>query len=310
MQQSELQLNTPCTKVSVLQGLSNGALSGPHECELNLTNGVTAHIVQGGYRSIEITSTAAMPCIEMFNIFQDIETLLMLLDGRAYPIKKMEFQGDCGEDTLKFPKITEELLDKRLNYFESRDFCQYHFLKLLPFQNVLTASLFDKWIELKEQLDIAFSVFLYALLNNKMSVDTNFAFLAELAEPFVELVKENGQLFQNLSPGEKGTSLKLCVSAIIDYFGKNIFSREILNDYEGFKSKTIHSRNRVMHIKKKQSDYFSGEDCVRYSLKFSLLYRRILLDLLDIPYEPYAVRIEHAVKLIDEYFDSVPHTKE
>lgn len=143
-----------------------------------------------------------------------------------------------------------------------------------------------------------------------MPVETNFAFLAELAEPFVELLKENSGLYQELLPGEKGTTLKNCISAIIDHFGKDIFSREKSENYEDFKAKVIHSRNRVMHIKKKQTDYFSKKDCIRYSIKFSLLYRRILLDLLDIPYEDYVANIERAVKNIDEYCDSLHQTKE
>ena len=36
-------------------------------------------------------------------------------------------------------------------------------------------------------------------------------------------------------------------------------------------------------------------------MKFSLLYRRILLDLLDVPYESYIARIRHAVQVIDEW---------
>ena len=310
MPQPESQLNTPCTKVSILQGLSNGVLAGPYERELKLNNGITACISQCICRRIEITSTVPIPCLEIFNIFQDIETLLMLFDGRFYPIEELIFDNGSEDNTVKFSQISEELLGKRLHYFESRDFCQFRFLKLLQFQDVLTDELLEKWIALRTQLDIAFSLFLYTLSDNKMPVETNFAFLAELAEPFVELLKENRELRQKLSLGEKVITLKNCISAIIDGFGKDIFSREISDNYEGFKSKAIHSRNRVMHIKKKQTDYFSKKDCIRYSIKFSLLYRRILLDLLDIPYEDYKANIECAVKKIDEYFDSLPQTKE
>lgn len=305
MLQPDSQLYTPCTRISVIQGLPDGVLSGPHECDLNLNNGTTVHIRQMVYRSIEITSTTPIPCIKIFDTFQDIETLLMLLDGRFYHIEKMEFESNCKEDTFKFPEITEELLDSRLNFFESRDFCQNGFLKLLQFPDVLTESLFSKWVQLRSELDIAFSMFLYALSDNKMPVDTNFAFLVELAEPFVELLKENSGFYQKLSPGKKDTSLQKCISAIINDFGQDIFSKEISGSYDGFLSTAIHSRNRIMHIKKKQSYYFSGIDCARYSLKFSLLYRKILLDLLGIPYKFYAARIQCAAKATDDYFNSV-----
>ena len=59
--------------------------------------------------------------------------------------------------------------------------------------------------------------------------------------------------------------------------------------------------NSFQDIKKNQPRHFSGKDCVRYSMKFSLLYRRILLDLLDVPYEAYIARLRHAVQVIDEW---------
>lgn len=225
----------------------------------------------------------------------------MLFDGMFYPIEKIIFEDDREENTVKFSGIVEELLAKRLNFFESRDFCMNGFLSLLQFQDVLTEERFNKWINLRKQLDIAYSVFMYSLSNSKMPVDTNFAFLVELAEPFVELLKENRGFYQELSPGGKGTSLKNCISAIIGDFGKDIFSKEMNGDYKSFLRTTVDSRVHIMHIKKNHPRHFWGKDCVRYSMKFSLLYRRILLDLLDVPYEAYIARLRHAVQVIDEW---------
>lgn len=300
MLQPDSQLYTPCTKMSVVQLLPNGMLSGPHECELRIGDGINVDIQQIFGRHIEITVTPPRPCFEVFNSFQDLETLLMLFDGMFYPIEKIVFEDGRNENTAKFSGIVEELLAKRLNFFESRDFCMNGFLSLLQFQDVLTEERFNKWINLRKQLDIAYSVFMYSLSDSKMPVDTNFAFFVELAEPFVELLKENRGLYQELSPGH-GTTLKKCVSSIIDDFGKDIFSKEMNGDYKSFLRTTVDSRVRIMHIKKNQPRHFSGKDCVRYSMKFSLLYRRILLDLLDVPYESYIARIRHAVQVIDEW---------
>lgn len=301
MLQPDSQLYTPCTEMSVVQMPPNGALSGPYECELRIGDGINVDIQQIIGRRIDITATPPRPCFEVFNSFQDLETLLMLFDGMFYPIEKIIFEDGREENTVKFSGIVEELLAKRLNFFESRDFCMNGFLSLLQFQDVLTEERFNKWINLRKQLDIAYSVFMYSLSDSKMPVDTNFAFLVELAEPFVELLKENSGFYQELSPGEKGTSLKKCISAIIGDFGKDIFSKEMNGDYESFLRTTVDSRVRIMHIKKNQPRHFSGKDCVRYSMKFSLLYRRILLDLLDVPYESYIARIRHAVQVIDEW---------
>lgn len=56
-----------------------------------------------------------------------------------------------------------------------------------------------------------------------------------------------------------------------------------------------------MHIKKNQKDFFDGKECIKYSLKFSLLYRRILLSLLGVPYQEYKENIKSASKKIDEW---------
>ena len=40
MLQPDSQLYTPCTKMSVVQLPPNGMLSGPHECELRIGDGI------------------------------------------------------------------------------------------------------------------------------------------------------------------------------------------------------------------------------------------------------------------------------
>ena len=44
MLQPDSQLYTPCTKMSVVQLPSNGMLSGPHECELRIGDGINVDI--------------------------------------------------------------------------------------------------------------------------------------------------------------------------------------------------------------------------------------------------------------------------
>lgn len=89
MLQPDSQLYTPCTKMSVVQLPPNGMLSGPHECELRIGDGINVDIQQIIGRCIEITATPPRPCFEVFNSFQDLETLLMLFDGMFYPIEKI-----------------------------------------------------------------------------------------------------------------------------------------------------------------------------------------------------------------------------
>jgi hypothetical protein len=225
----------------------------------------------------------------------------MLFDGRFYRIEKLEFTDDNNDKSERFSSVSKELLNNRLSYFESKDFLQYFLFKLIPYQDVLNAEVYSKWKSLLEQMDITYQVLLYSTSNNKYPIDMNFAFLVELSEPFVELVKENTYLCQSLSPGERGTTLKMCVDALITHFGTDIFEKELSSgNYKSFLDNVIGSRVRIMHIKKKQGKYFEGKECIRYWMKFSILYRRIIFELLGIPYKTYEYKLKRAVKIIDE----------
>ena len=223
----------------------------------------------------------------------------MLFDGRFYPIETLVFDSENQSDSKKFADISKDLLDKRLDYYCSRDLYQHSFLRLLPFHTVLSNEVYEKWDQLLEKMDITYQIFLYALSDNRNTVDVNFAFLAELAEPFVELIKENTVYCQSLTPGERGTTLKMCIESIITHYGSDIYSSELEDHYSDFLDNVVGSRVRIMHIKKKQKKYFDGKACNRYSQKFSLLYRRILLELLGIPYNNYETSLKKAINIID-----------
>lgn len=284
-------------RLSVVQGLENGILGGPFQTEFELDNGVTISIKQIAKREIELKSNSLMTCDELLHVFQNVEKLLMLLDGRFYTIEKLTIANDDAEPV----DILNEYKKTRLSYFYSKDLYQYSWLQITSFQDVLTNELYRKWLSLIDDLNIVYQVFLYALSDNKMTVDLNFAFLVELAEPFVELLKDRTYYCQSLAPGERGTSLKMCVDNLIVLYGDDIFAQELENDYNAFLEKVVKSRVRIMHIKKNQKNYFDGKECIRYSLKFSLLYRKILLSLLGVSNQQCDANIQIAAKNIDEW---------
>lgn len=285
------------TKLSAIHGIKNGSFGGPLQIEFKLDNGAIISISQIRKREIEIKSTSPMTNDELLSIFQNVEKLLMLFDGKFYTLEKLTVSNDNAGPV----DVLNEYNKTRLDYFYSKDLYQYSWLKIISFQDALTNDLYNKWISLIEDLDIAFQVFLYTLSDNKMTVDLNFAFLVELAEPFVELLKERTYYCQSLTPGERGTTLKMCIDNIIVLYGADIFAKELDNNYTLFLEKVVKSRVRIMHIKKNQRDYFNGMECIKYSLKFSLLYRSILLSLLGIPYQQYKANIQRASKNIDKW---------
>lgn len=284
-------------KLSVVQGLENGILGGSLQTEFELDNGVTISISQMCKREVELRSSSLMTSDEFLTIFQNVENLLMLLDGRFYSIEKLTVSNDNTEPE----DILNEYKKSRLNCFYSKDLYQYSWLQIVSFQDVLTNDLYKQWNSLVADLDIVFKVFLYALSDNKMTVDLNFAFLVELAEPLVELIKERTYYCQSLTPGGRGTTLRMCIDNLIVLYGADIFAKELKDDYTVFLERVVKSRVRIMHIKKNQKDYFDGKECVKYSLKFSLLYRKILLSLLSVSSQQGNENIQIATQNIDEW---------
>lgn len=65
-------------------------------------------------------------------------------------------------------------------------------------------------------------MYLYSLSNNGVTVDVKCAFLIELAEPLIEIVKEHTNFFSSLQPGPRGASLKNCLDALITKYGFDI----------------------------------------------------------------------------------------
>ena len=57
-----------------------------------------------------------------------------------------------------------------------------------------------------------------------MPIDIKCAFLIELAEPLVEIVKNHTNCFSSLNPGNRGTTLKICLEELKKNMAK-IFSK-------------------------------------------------------------------------------------
>jgi len=159
--------------------------------------------------------------------------------------------------------------------------------------------------QLLEELDIAHQMYLYAMGDTKITVDVKCAFLIELAETLVEVLKVYTNSFQKLKPGD-GTSLKACVKALIEEYGKDIFEREMEANEKEFLSTVINSRVCIMHIKRNQKiKYFDGNESVLYILKLNLLYRRILLDILGVEKQVYVDKLRKCVSRLNRWNDTL-----
>lgn len=284
----------------------NIILGGPHVAEFETSdNKFFIKVEQCGYRKISIKASEDTSVFELYGVFTKIERLLMIFDGQFLNLENLEFTDSSDTEKSMLKSVGNNLMHQRLSYFKSSDLVSYKVDKLLEFEEVLNSDLYDKWEQLLEELDIAHQMYLYAMGDTKITVDVKCAFLIELAETLVEVLKVYTNSFQKLKPGN-GTSLKACVKALIEEYGKDIFEREMEANEKEFLSTVINSRVRIMHIKRNQKiKYFDGNESVLYILKLSLLYRRILLEILGVEKQVYVDKLRKCVSRLNRWNDTL-----
>ena len=134
-----------------------------------------------------------------------------------------------------------------------------------------------------------------------MPVDMKCAFLIEAFIGVGEIIQSKKSEF--VLPKRKSreeSQLGLDLKYIISHYGQEILRGEYQKDLEGFVQILVNSRNRIAHIKSKQNRKFlNGDESVLYLHKLSLMYRIILLDLLDIPLNRYKERLSNRIETIN-----------
>ena len=196
-------------------------------CELDFSTheSISIHIMQSTERTIIINSTSEQSVNDLIAVLTKIERLLMLFDGCFMSLLSIEFQDSTGCVPHHLKVYAEHFMRNRLAYFHSNKIL-FSSNYLLDFSKALTPALYEKWESILEDLDVAHQVYLYSLCDTNQPVDLRCAFLIELAEPVVEIVKANCPLFESLNPGKQGTSLRDCLRALITTYGCNGVQRE------------------------------------------------------------------------------------
>lgn len=252
-------------------------------------------------RTIRITSHKPICAEALYLEFSYLEKFLMLFDGCFLEIRNIHFEtGKSADASLEF--LSEEYAKKRLRFYvTNKVFCQEG--KLLDWKEFLTDSIYSKWKLLLKELDITHQIFLYCTANNGIPMELKLPFLIECAEPLIELITIETGRFSSLSPGNRGTSLKMCLDAIISSYGMDIFLGEYAEPVE-FTQRLVNTRVRIMHIKRNsEKDIIAGMDILLYAVKMSLLYRRILLDLLGIDYQIYSQNLKRIVTVWEKHIE-------
>lgn len=295
-----------CKRLEAIYQEDKVFLSGPHNAcfTINKPVPITVDIKQCGIRHIVITTENEITEKELYTVLANVERLLMLFEGRFFNLSELIFSESEEYTEIQLAVFAQHMMNKRLSYFKSADFCKVKTNVLIEFDSIISEELYEKWENLIDELDVVNQIYLYALSDSGMPIDLKCAFLIELCEPLIEVVKEHKNFFASLTPGERGTTLKNCIDALITKYGSEIFGSELAGDYEKVLATLVNSRNRIMHIKRKQQKiYLGGNESILYINKISLLYRHIILQMLDIDQDIYQVNMKRGVKMCEQLND-------
>ena len=282
-------------KLTVTQQQNSGVFASTRGVNLiHQSNNIayTISVMDRDNRQVIVAPISDTTYPAMFGVYYNIETLLMLFEGQFFPTLNV-FENNTD--------ITHCWRQRTLPSYSSADFMVGTDNILVDYSVFLNSNALEKWSSLRDDLDMIHNMVLYCLSSVQMPVDMKCAFMTEAYLGIAELLKEKRNIvFPSIGKGE--SKLQKYLQRIILTYGQDIFGQEIQRGLDVFTQVLVDSRNRIAHIKSKQERVvLNGSECVMYLMKLSLLYRLILLDLLDISVDSYKDRLVNRVQLINEH---------
>lgn len=256
-------------------------------------------ISQNGVRTIEIGTAVPTSAQYLWEVLCDTLQLSMLFEGEFLKLELVEFYLD-GKKTDWSDKLFRELESRMLSIYSSADFVEGNSEFVCPL-NYLTDESMNKWIQIKDELQLIHPMVLYGMCDVKIPVELKTVFLIEAFEPLFELIQQYRPEIEKVpavvKPGhEKDSNLRRILESTIQIYGTDIFMKEIEKDIYLFTQVLTNSRNRIFHIKANGKKLVLGEtESILYAAKLSMLYRRILLDLLGVSYDYYSEHLKENV---------------
>lgn len=283
------------TAVSVSLVLESGLLGTHSSVAINhraFECDFTISVSQNVTRKIEIKADAPTKAQHLWMVMYDVIRLCMLFDGQFFRLESGVFYLN-EEKTDWSDELVQEYLKRSLPIYTSADFTKGSTSFFICPLDVLSSDVLNRWIDIESELEIVHPMVLYAMSNLGVPVDLKAAILVEAFEPLFELIKKHHTDFIIAPPqprpnGERDSKLRRILESTIQRYGLDIVAKEIDKDIHSFCQILVNSRNRMFHIKTWSTKLFlGGSESVLYTAKLSLLYRRILLDLMEIDYALY-----------------------
>lgn len=295
-------LNVHCIEIKVKQAIKNGWLGGPYKYGFTIdykSKNYSVSIVQGGCRWIYIHVNGSSTLAEVLDLFNSVEQIMMLVEGTFIPVVEAFVIEESEE---KCCDIYPGLIESRLDYYASASYMRRNYSKLVDSHLVINSNLINKWDKLKMELDINYSMAMYTMSDVAFPVECKCAFLIEAFLTLAELVKKTNDTFILPRVKRSESMLGKYIEAIILEFGMDIFKGEITTNSDKFIEILINSRNRIGHIKSRQGrEYLDAQESLLYLVKLSYLYRIVILNLLDVDYMIYKVKLIDSVSVLNNW---------
>lgn len=297
-----MDIGIKCYKIEGKYKPSKGMLRCVEEFAFYIpydTEDILIAICEMGDRTITISCKNEVEVTRLYSILLNVERLLQIFDGTFVPLEKISIFGNDSENYYK--SFETHLIAQRLRYFDPADLLSVQSDRLLDYESVLSAKLYDRWCTLLDELGVVNQMYLYATSNSGFTNDVKCSFLIELAESLIEVIGKESIVIQSM-PNERGNELKVYLRTLIKIYGKILFESEIQYDFEKILECLVNTRVNIMHIKLHQrKPAFDGKESSLYMIKMSYLYRIVVLSKLGIGELDFGETLKERVNRLNEW---------
>ncbi len=257
-------------------------------------------VTDGNRKEIEITSSSPTRFGEMWSFASSLLRFENLFDGCFFAPVSCEIDGQ---------EYISDIKSCLLPYIFSES--QYTVLPL-NVSNGQYRRYYFRWVKYEHTFLIPHSIFLYSTYRTGLSVDASLALLLQVFEPLSEHLKKLGRI--SCERREREHRCKRCgyiihtkedptftdrLTAIVNGFGLKIFAGD---SKRKLVQKATKTRNLLSHAKIKPKGTLSGKQCGFYLYKFSMLYRYVVLYLLDAINESVDFALENYMEQLNQRF--------
>lgn len=288
-----------------------GRITANHRFSL-MFDGVKFDIdmVQAIGRHICIKADKSISGWYMWSVFMCLRDVLMLVDGFFLETSNAVFYKEGSKKKYLYANKYMAESSAVFASFENLGGSSVGILSgTCPDIHLDMAQMLLQWMSVEKELRLPFMLVLYYVSALSLPVDLRIGHLVEFSEVLVEFISETGIYQLNMNGIKKKGRLRLrdCLEILLKNFGQIVFDDVLNGNITRFIDVCVHSRNKIMHIKResKTGDCWDcWESCLLVN-RFWYLYRRILLELIGVKFEEYNMSLCKIVQRWDEQIDFI-----